>query len=148
MMETFMHPFLGVSFYFISQNECLLSQWGNSRGVVSPNQWCSQYLVLTRLHQNQKITGREAMGTQHWFPGEVAGRPSGTRRYPVFSSLELLFLTPRNLHHKGGQFYDPWQSWHPSATKGLNDGQDGSTTSAYVHLSSNQVHRRTGILGS
>lgn len=51
-----MHPFLRVSFSFFSQNK-----WLDSRGVVSPNQWLSRYLVFGGLHQNRKITARETM---------------------------------------------------------------------------------------
>lgn len=51
----------------------------------------------------------------------------------VCSSLALPFLIlPGNLHHKGGrQLCEPWQSQHPPATKGLDDGSDGSTNSPY-----------------
>lgn len=50
-----------------------------------------------------------------------------------------------NLHHKGGrQLCHLWQSQHPSATKGLNNTQDGSTTSPYSTLIYSQTRCTEG----
>lgn len=88
---------------------------------------------VQEIAPKSKDQSGESMGTQHSFPGGIASKLSATRKHLIFSSLELLFLTPpRKLHHTGGrQIYDPRQSIHPSSTKGLNDAQDGSTTSPY-----------------
>lgn len=123
-----MYSFLRVSFCFFSQNQCL-----DSRGVASTNHQLSCYLVFRGSHQNQKITGRETMGTQRWFPGQIARRLSAARR--VCSSLELPFLIlPGNLHYRGRRQSQPLyeQSQHPPATKDLNNGSNGSTSSPYV----------------
>lgn len=107
-MEIFMYRFLRVSSFFFSQNEWLEAE----------DQRLPRYLVFggcTKI----KITGRETMGTQHWFPSSDWRQAFCHQENLSVSSLERTFLIlPRNLHHKGGrQLYEPWQSRHPPALR-------------------------------
>lgn len=45
---------------------------------------------VQEIEPKSKDQSRETMGTQHWFPGQIASKLSATRKHPVFASLELL----------------------------------------------------------
>lgn len=99
---------------------------------VSPNQQLSRYLVFGGLHQNQKITGRETMGTQHWFPGQIEGSFFATGRVCLFfpgTSLPDSSWEPAPQRWKATLWAMAMSA--STSSKGLDNGSNGSTNSPY-----------------